>query len=112
MPLTKSHLFKVVQKHAASRAKLAATTELEYIEAAQQRLYEFALHPGNACARIRFLGMQRHDAEALHAATDKIVDDLVRFMGDNELRHVWAENWHPHRFSVLRCSYVRLSILG
>ena len=101
LPLTNSHLFKVVQKHAESRSKHEAETELEYIQAAQQRLHEFAINPNNEYAGIRFLGMQRGDAQAVQAATEKIVDDLARLMGDNELGHVWAENWHPHRFAAV-----------
>ena len=44
--------------------------------------------------------MQRSDAKAVQAATEKIVDDLVKLMGDDELGHVWAA-WHPHRFAAV-----------
>ena len=46
------------------------------------------------------LSMQRSDAKAVQAATEKIVDDLVKLMGDDELGHVWAA-WHPHRFAAV-----------
>ena len=93
LPLTSSQLFRVVQKNAESVSH-GLEAELEYIQAAQQRLHEFAIHPDNAYAGIRFLSMQRSDAKAVQAATDTIVDDLVKLMGDNELGHVWAA-WHP-----------------
>ena len=44
--------------------------------------------------------MQRSDPKAVQAATDKIVDDLVNLMNDNELGHVWSD-WHPHRFAAV-----------
>ena len=89
LPLLNSQLFTVVQKHAES-ASNGFETEAEYIEAAQQRLHEFASDRSDAYAGIRFLSMQRSDAKAVQEAPEKIVDDLVKFMGDNELGHVWA----------------------
>ena len=45
--------------------------------------------------------MQKSDSQAVQAATEKIVNDLVKLMRDNELGHVWAKNWHPHRFAAV-----------
>ena len=44
--------------------------------------------------------MQRSDAKAVREATEKIMDDFVKLMCDNELGHVWAA-WHPHRFAAV-----------
>ena len=100
LPLTNSQLFRVAEKNAGSVSH-GIETEHEYIQAAQQRLHEFAVNPDNAHAGIRFLGMQRSDSQAVQAATEKIVNDLVKLMRDNELGHVWAKNWHPHRFAAV-----------
>ena len=43
--------------------------------------------------------MQRSDANAVQTATEKIVDDLLKLLDDNQLGHVWAA-WHPHRFAA------------
>ena len=99
LPLTNSDLFRVAQKNAES-ASHGLETELEYIQEAQQRLYEFAVDQAIAYAGNRFLRMQRSDAKAVQAATATIVDNLVKLMGDNELTHVWA-TWHPHRFAAV-----------
>ena len=99
LPLTKSQLFRVHEKHAES-ASVEVETEAEYIEAAQERLHEFAVDPVNAYAGIRFLCMQQSGAKAVQAATEKIVNDLLKLMEDNDLRHVWA-SWHPHRFAAV-----------
>ena len=112
LPLTNSHLFEFVQKHAENRSKHEAETEFEYIGAAQQRLHEFAVHPDNAYESIRFLGMKTRDAQEVQAATEKIVENLLKLMGDNELGHVWAEKWHPHRFAaVATYAYIFLADL-
>ena len=99
LPLTNLRLFKVAQLHAES-ASHECETELEYIQAAQKRLLDFAVLPDNAYANIRFLNMQHKVAVAVQAATAKIVDDFVKLMADNELGHVWA-TWHPHRFAAV-----------
>ena len=112
LPLTNSHLFEFVQKHAENRSKHGAETEFEYIAAAQQRLHEFAVHPDNAYESIRFLGMKTRDAQEVQAATEKIVENLLKLMGYNELGHVWAEKWHPHRFAaVATYAYIFLADL-
>ena len=107
LPLLNSQLFTVVQRHAES-ASHGFETEAEYIEAAQQRLHDFADDRSDAYAGIRFLNMQRSDATAAQAVMEKIVDDLVKLMGDDELGHVWAA-WHPHRFAAV-AAYVYLSL--
>ena len=49
LPLNNSQLFKVLEKHAET-ARHDLETEVEYIEAAQKRLHEFAIDPTNAYA--------------------------------------------------------------
>ena len=105
LPLSNTQLFNVIQLHALHSSH-ACETELEFIQAAQQRLHEFAIHPDNAYGGIRFLGMQRSDVEAVQAATTRMVDELVKLLGDNELGHVWA-TWHPHRFASV-AAYVHV----
>ena len=110
LPLTNSQLFRVAELHTAS-ASHGCETELELIQAAQQRLHEFAIHPANAFAGFRFLipDMRARDAEAVQATTAKIVDDLVKLMSDNELGHVWTA-WHPNRFAAVAAyAYVFLA---
>ena len=87
LPLTNSQLFRIVQRNAESTSH-GLETELEFIQEAQQRLHEFAADRDNAHAGICFLSMQRSDAKAVQAATEKIVDDLMKLMNDNELGHV------------------------
>ena len=99
LPLTNSQLFRLIEKHAES-ASVEVETEAKYIEPAQERLHEFAIDPVNAYASIRFLCMQQIGAKAVQAATEKIVNDLLKLMEDNDLRHVWA-SWHPHRFAAV-----------
>ena len=89
LPLTNSQLFRVVQGNAES-ASHGLKKELEFIQEAQQRLHELATDRDNAYAGIRFLSMQRSDAKAVQAETEKIVDDLMKLMNDNELGHVWT----------------------
>ena len=101
LPLTNSHFFKVVEKHAQKRSKHETQTEVEYIHAAQQRIYNRGINPDNAYASICFLGMQRGDAQAVRAATEKIVDDFLRLMHDADLAHMWGQTWHPHRFAAV-----------
>ena len=109
LPLVNSQLLKVIKKH-SENARHGFETELEYIQAAQQRLCEFAVLPGNAYASIRFLGMQRKDAQAVQEATEKIVNDLVKLMDENELGDIWASSWHPHRFAAVAAyAYVFLA---
>ena len=105
LPLTNSQLFKVLQKNAEKRrittqGDSALQTELEYIQEAQRRLYEFAIHEANAYAGIRFLSMQQRDAQAVQTATQKMVHDLLKLMNDNQLERVWP-TWHPHRLAAV-----------
>ena len=97
LALLNSQVFTVVQKHAES-ASHGFETEAEYIEAVRQRRHECATDRSDAYAGIRVLSTQRSEAKAVQEAIEKIVDDLVKLMGDNELGHVWA-TWHPHRFA-------------
>ena len=50
---TNSQLFRLAEKNAGSVSH-GIETEHEYIQAAQQRLHEFAVNPDNAYAGIRF----------------------------------------------------------
>ena len=109
LPLSNRKLFSVLEKQ-AQHTKHNLETEVEYIEAAQKRLHEFAIDPDNAYAGIRFLGLHQHDATAVHAATDKIINDYVKLMQDNDLGHMWS-SWHPHRF-VAVATYVYLFVVA
>ena len=79
------------------------------MQAAQERLLEFATRPDDAFAGIRFLSLQRSDAVVVRAATAKIVEDLAKLLQDNELITPLLLEWHPHRFaSVAAYVYIFL----
>ena len=50
----------------------ALETEPEYIQEAKRCLHEFATHPGDAYAGIRFLRMQQSDASVVRICCDKV----------------------------------------
>ena len=73
LPLTNSQLFTVVRKNAelSKEAGHRLETELEYIQEAQQRLYEFEADEANAYAGNRSLSMQLSDANAVQTVTKR-----------------------------------------